>query len=259
MLGLVDTHAHLDYIERAAEVDFTAVVSRIQSTGLSWLLNPTVHPDHYPDVIRLAEAYDFVYAAIAVHPCDVQEVIGEDWLEQARMLLDHPKVLAVGETGLDYFHSTEHVPRQTLFFKTFLELGREYQLPVIIHDREAHEDVARMVAACPGVQPVMHCFSGDSAFAEKMLTLNSYISFAGNVTFKNAHQLHQAAQSVPLNRLLLETDSPFLSPVPYRGQPNEPSRVQQVAEFIANLRQLPVSDLIEATTENAHRVFRPPC
>jgi TatD DNase family protein len=170
-------------------------------------------------------------------------------------LLDHPKVVALGETGLDYYWDTSLKALQKHCFDTFLQLGVEHDLPVIVHDRDAHEDVAEMIQAVPDSRGIMHCFSGDKDFAFHMMDQNFYISFAGNVTFKKATDLQKAAKAVPLDRLLIETDSPFLSPMPHRGKPNEPSRVFHVAEFIAQLKGISLEELAEATTQNAFQCF----
>lgn len=257
-MQLVDTHAHLDYIEREG-ADPHTVMADAKANGVSWIVNPSVYPDKFDDVMRLAEKFGNVYAGVAVHPTEVQDVDDVNWLNHLKALLTHPKVVAVGETGLDYYHDKTHIETQHHFFKTFLELGRESNLPVIVHDRDAHEDVHKLISDCPGVRGIMHCFSGDTAFSEAMIQKGFYISFAGNVTYKNAHDLQEAARETPLEWMLLETDSPFLSPMPHRGKPNEPARVLHVAEKIAMLKGIPVETVAEITTENAHKVFGLPC
>ncbi len=258
MIELVDTHAHLDYIAREGG-HVEAVLDHARSLGLSWMVNPSVTPDQFEQVMALAERFENVYAALAVHPTEVQEVTSPDWQADIEARLTHPKVLALGETGLDYYHDTTHVATQQQFFRALLALGRKHDLPVIVHDREAHEDVLALISEFPGVRGIMHCFSGDTAFAEAMIQKGFFISFAGNVTFKNAHVLQEAAKTIPLEWLLLETDAPFLSPVPFRGKPNEPGRVRYVAEKIAELRGISLETVAAATTENARRVFNPCC
>jgi len=250
---LVDTHAHVDYIARTGE-DVDAAIARAQAEGVQWLVNPGVAPDRYADVMAMAERFDMVYAALSVHPTDVQDVTG-DWRDAVRPYLKHPKLVAIGETGLDYYHDTTYVALQKQFFREALALAQETGLPVIVHDREAHDDVRAILAEFPEVRGVMHCFSGDGAFAHAMVEMGYYVSFAGNVTFKKATDLQEAAQAVPLDRLLIETDSPFLSPMPHRGKPNEPARVRFVAEKIAELRGMSVEALAEATAQNAQRLF----
>ncbi len=264
---LVDTHCHLDYIQRAENhpqgAEGTApqqVLARAKQAGVQWLVNPCVHPRHFRAVISLAEQFESVYAAVAVHPTDVNTLATEapDWQQQVEAVVDHPKVIAIGETGLDYYRDTSHAEAQQDCFRYFLNLARSKDLPVIIHDREAHADVIRIVDEFPGVRGIMHCFSGDADLAFAMVERGFYISFAGNVTFKNAHNLHAAAKVVPLDRLLIETDAPFLSPVPFRGKPNEPARVAHVAEKIADLREIPLTALAEQTYANACRAFNLP-
>lgn len=264
---IVDTHCHLDYIVRGPEPgegetptppSTDEVLERAAEAGVKWLVNPGVTPARFPEILALAERYDNVYAALSVHPTDVADIEHDPtWLDSFIACLDHPKVVAIGETGLDYYHNTEpaHLAQQKHCFRAFLTLGRDRNLPIIIHDRESHEDVLATVKEFPGVRGIMHCFSGDTAFAEAMIAQDFYISFAGNLTFKNAANLHEAAKSVPLERILVETDAPFLSPVPFRGKPNEPARVRYVVEKIAELKGIPYDDVAAVTTANAHRVF----
>ena len=260
---IIDTHCHLDYIQAqtdhpdgATATDPTDVLMRAQAEGVSWIVNPSVNPSNFATVIALAEQFDNVYAAVAVHPTDVKDLEQHPhWQEEIEALLSHPKVVAIGETGLDYYWDTTFKALQQECFRFFLELGQKHNLPVIVHDRDAHEDVAALISAVPGVRGIMHCFSGDAAFALTMIEKGFYISFAGNVTFKKAENLHEAAKIVPLNRLLVETDSPFLSPMPFRGKPNEPARVKLVVEKIAALKGLPYDVVAEATTQNAKTVF----
>lgn len=253
---LVDSHAHLDYLAREG-ADLDTVMANASDVGVSWILNPSVTPDRFSDVLAVTERFANVFAAAAVHPTDVQDVPLESWRADVERMLEHPKVIAIGETGLDYYWDKTHTDRQQQFFRTLLALGRERDLPVIVHDREAHEDIHRLIREHPGVRGVMHCFSGDATFAQTMIERGFYISFAGNVTFKNATDLHEAARETPLEWILIETDSPFLSPVPFRGKPNEPSRVSLVAQRIADLKGISVDTVAEVTTENAHKVFRP--
>lgn len=262
--ALVDTHAHVDYIHRAEgpkpydgiETDAKAVLARAKEHGVQWVLNPSVEPERFADVLVLAEQHPELYAAIAVHPCDAHFVGSiTECLNLARQCVTHPKCIAIGETGLDYYHDLTHVDTQKQFFRAFMQLADEFNKPVIIHDREAHEDVAAIVDEFPNVRGVMHCFGGNKDFALQMIERGYYISFAGNVTFKNAKDLHEAAKAIPLEWMLIETDSPFLAPVPHRGKPSEPAFVRHVAEFIAELRGISLEELAKATTANAARLF----
>jgi TatD DNase family protein len=262
-IAIIDSHCHLDYIQRQENhpegetgTDASQVMARAKAVGVELLVNPSVTPARFPEVIAMAERFENVYAAVAVHPTDVADIIDQPgWLDEVEALLAHPKVVAIGETGLDYHWDMTHVDLQKRCFKALLELGRKHNLPVIVHDREAHDDVAAMIAEVPGVRGIMHCFSGDAAFARRMIALSFYVSFAGNVTFKKAANLHEAAQETPLEWMLVETDSPFLSPMPFRGKPNEPARVKHVVEKIAELRGISYAEVAEATTYNARKVF----
>jgi TatD DNase family protein len=266
---IVDTHCHLDYIVRAlsesTDRDSTIspadeVLQRAKEAGVQWLLNPGVGVAAFPEIITLAERYDCVYAAVAIHPTDVHETFEyPDWLEQIQKALEHPKVIAIGETGLDYYRpeqqTADNQALQHSCFRDLLHLARERDVPIIIHDREAHADVLRLVQEFPGVRGIMHCFSGDIDFAHAMTKEGFYISFAGNLTFKNAANLHRAAQELPLEAILTETDAPFLSPVPFRGKANEPERVRYVVEKIAELKNIPYAHVANQTVANAIQVF----
>jgi TatD DNase family protein len=254
---LFDTHCHIDYLLRGNWTP-AMLAPVLQAANVSLMINPGTCIAQLPDVLAAAETLPGVYAAAALHPTDVAER-PDDWLAQLEHAMHHPKVVAVGETGLDYYRpeqqDLDNQAQQHLCFNASLQLAKTHNKPVIVHDREAHDDVAAVIADHPGVQGVMHCFSGDIAFAERMIALGFYISFAGNVTFKNAYALHEAARHIPLEWLLIETDSPFLSPMPHRGTPNDPSRVALVAAHIAQLRGMPTQDLIAATTRNGCRLF----
>ena len=262
---LFDSHCHLDYIEAGVmghppDTDLQDVLDRAKAYGVGYVLNPAVNIADFDRVLGVAERFEHVYASIGVHPCEVEETLSvPNWVEEIERRLGHPQVKAIGETGLDYYHQSgdsEQADLQRQCFKTHLDLALKYDLPVIVHDREAHADVKSLVEAHSGVKGVMHCFGGDADFALAMVELGFYVSFAGNVTFKKATDLHDAAKRVPLNRLLIETDSPFLSPVPERGKPNEPYRTKFVADFIAELRGIPVETVIEASTQNAFTLFQ---
>jgi TatD DNase family protein len=262
-IPIIDTHCHLDYIQRQADhpdgadwIDPARVLKRAQEAGVEFIINPSVTPTRFAEVIALAERFENVYAAVAVHPTDVADIEQDaDWLSRIEALLAHPKVVAIGETGLDYYWDTTKTELQRQCFKALLELSHKHDLPVIVHDRDAHEDVSKIIASVPGVRGIMHCFSGDADFARQMIEKNFYISFAGNLTFKKAENLHEAARLTPLEWILVETDSPFLSPVPFRGKPNEPARVKHVVEKIAELKGLFYEEVAAVTSANAKKVF----
>ncbi len=263
-LTLIDTHCHLDYIAEglhghAPHTDLTAVLARATEKGVKWVINPGVEPTAWQRVLAVADHFPTVFAALAVHPCDVASVENNPhWLTELEALLDHPKVVAVGETGLDYFHQpSEACDFQRHCFEQTLGLASRKNLPVIIHCRNAEADVAKLVDQAPKLARggVMHCFGGDEQFALAMVERGYYISFAGNVTFKKAEALRQAAKATPLDWLLVETDSPFLSPMPERGLPNEPYRTRFVADCLAEVKGISVEELARITTENAVRLF----
>lgn len=273
---IVDTHCHLDYLERQgleeglADSDPIAVMERAMAEGVEFIVNPCVSPKNFADVMAIVERLKNVYAAIAIHPTDVSDTSEfPGWAEDIEQLLPHPKVVALGETGLDYYWSMDAnlVALQKRCLRTFLKLGVKHDLPVILHDRNvkdpannpdnlnSHEDIYTEISAVPDCRGIMHCFSGDAAFALRMIEKNFYISFAGNITFKKAIELQEAAIAIPLDKLLVETDTPFLSPMPFRGKPNEPARVRYVVEKIAELKNLSYEEVALATTQNAKRVF----
>jgi TatD DNase family protein len=263
MIQLFDTHCHLDYIVRGEYTegggeDPAAVLTRAKDAGVHWLVNPSVTPARFDDVLALAERFENVYAALSVHPTDVFVCDDyPDWFERIEAGLNHPKVVAIGETGLDYYHDNapELVARQQEAFRKLLGLAQRTGKPVIVHDRDSHDDVQRLIDEFPGARGIMHCFSGDARFACEMAERGFYISFAGNVTFKNAHALREAAAATPADRLLVETDAPFLSPMPFRGKPNEPARTRLTAECVAAVRGISLEELAELTTRNAQEVF----
>jgi TatD DNase family protein len=257
---LIDTHCHIDYLLRAGN-QLDDVLADATAANVGLMINPGTCVDHWPDVLAVAEASPRVFAAMAIHPTDVDDRPA-DWLAQLQQVATHPKVVAIGETGLDYYRPEQQTPAnmaaQRACMEASLDLACQLNKPVILHDREAHADIEAVVRQFPKVRGVMHCFSGDVDFALRMIELGFYISFAGNVTFKNAHGLQQAATAIPLERLLVETDSPFLSPMPHRGTPNAPARVALVAAFIAQLRQLSIEAVTHTTTANARQLFALP-
>jgi TatD DNase family protein len=262
---IFDSHCHLDYIEagimgHAPDTPLNEIITRAHEHGVGYFLNPAVNIADFDRVLGVAERFEHVYASMGVHPCEVTETERvEHWLSDIESRLSHPKVKAIGETGLDYFHESAHTEVADLqrhCFAQQLQMAQRHDLPVIVHDREAHDDVYRLISEHAGVKGVMHCFGGDLAFARRMIELGFYISFAGNVTFKKALDLQETARHIPLEKMLIETDSPFLSPVPERGKPNEPYRTRFVADYIAKLRGISIESVIEASTQNALNLFQ---
>lgn len=252
---LVDSHCHLDRLDLSAHGgSLDAALDAARAAGISHFLCIGVSADNADAVKALAERYDDVDCSVGVHPLDLEQgVPALDWLMQA---IDHPRVVAIGETGLDYHYEPEGAELQQRSFALHLEAARRSGKPVIVHTREARADTLALLreAALPQAG-VLHCFTEDWEMASAALDLGFYISLSGIVTFRNAEQLREVARRVPADRLLVETDSPYLAPVPYRGKPNLPQYVREVAALIAELRGLSLEALAEQTTANFRRLF----
>jgi TatD DNase family protein len=255
----VDSHAHIDGEEFDADRD--DVVARARAAGVAAILNVGTGDPHTGSLeraVRVAESYECVYAAAGVHPHDARLFDDEAGERLRKLLAGSPRAVAWGEIGLDYHY--DHSPRdvQREVFRRQLRLAREARLPVIIHSREADEDTIRILAEeWPGAgrAGVMHCFGGGRWMAERALELGFYVSFAGNVTFKKAEPLREVARMIPPERLLVETDCPYLAPVPHRGRRNEPAYVADTARFLADLRGTTPEEMGRATTDNLMRLF----
>jgi TatD DNase family protein len=254
---LVDSHCHLDRLKlEPYEGNLTAAIEAAHARGIQQMLCIGISLSNIQDVIDIAQQYPSVLASVGVHPCDVESGMASidqllDWAEQ-------PKVVALGETGLDYHYETESKALQHESFILHLEAGGKAGLPIVVHTREAREDTLALIKIHGNLEHagVLHCFTEDWDMARRALDLNYYISISGIVTFKNAEQIREVVRKVPLDRLLVETDSPYLAPVPYRGKPNEPKYVREVAEFIAEVRGVAFADLAQQTTENFYRLFK---
>lgn len=254
--GLVDSHCHLDFPEFAGKID--AVREEMRDHGVTHALCISVSLPGVPQVLRLAERYDNFYATVGVHPDHKDgKVVHESELAE---LAQHPKVLAIGETGLDYYRAGGDLEWQRERFRAHIRAARSCGKPLVIHTREAAEDTLRIMreegAADAG--GVLHCFTESLEMAEAAIEMGFYISFSGIVTFKNAQPLKEVARRVPLERLLVETDSPYLAPVPFRGKTNQPAWVRYVAEEVARLRGIELGKLAAATSQNFFRLFKPP-
>lgn len=251
---IFDTHAHLD--DRAFDTDRAALLSQLPGLGLALVMNPGCSLASSRAAAALAENYDYVYAAVGSHP-DAADEVTEDVLEQYQKLARQcPKVRAIGEIGLDYHY--EDIPRQVQqrAFRAQMALARELELPVIVHEREAHEDGMRIVEEFPQVTGVFHCYSGSLEMAKVLIRRGWYIGFGGVLTFKNARKAVEAASQIPLDRLVLETDCPYMSPEPFRGRRNDPGRLHLVAERLAQLRGLSAEEIENITLENGKRLYR---
>lgn len=252
-MPLVDSHCHIDFDPLAPRID--EVLANARRNDVSHLLCVSVNLEDFPRVLALAETHDHIFASVGVHP---NEREGRDpSAEELSELARHARVVAVGETGLDYFRSEGDLEWQRDRFRRHIEAARRSRKPLIVHSRNAPEDtIAVMTEERAGeAGGVMHCFAEDWHMAEQALDLGFYISFSGIVTFKNARPVQEVARRAPLDRILVETDSPYLAPVPYRGKINEPAFVKHTAEYVAELRGLSYEELAQATTANFFRLF----
>lgn len=250
---LIDTHLHLHM--QQFDADREAIIERAATNGVTRLVEVGYDLTSSRAAIALAERYPQVYAVVGVQPNYAHE-IPSNWLDEVRVLAAHPKVIAIGEIGLDYHWDYAPHDLQDTVFRAQLGLARELDLPVVIHSRDAQDDTVRVLGeAATGVVGVMHSFSGNWEYATACLDLGFFLSFSGPLTFPKAHELHEVARRAPLERLLTETDSPYLSPHPQRGKRNEPARVRLVAERLAALREISLDDLASAVWTNAEALF----
>ena len=251
---LFDTHAHLD--DRAFDEDREELIASLPGQGLELVMLPGCSAASSENVSALSQEWPFLYAAVGSHP-DVADEVNEAVLDEYRRLVqENPKVKAIGEIGLDYHY--EDIPRQIQLkaFRMQMELARELDLPVIVHEREAHDDGMRVVHDFPTVKGVFHCYSGSAEMARQLVDLGWYIGFTGVLTFKNARKAIEVASAIPLERIVLETDCPYMSPDPFRGRRNDPGRLYRMAEKLAEIRGLSVEEIHTITTENGKRLYR---
>jgi TatD DNase family protein len=255
-VSLVDSHCHLDYLEREGK-DLAAVVERAQAAGVARIVTICTKLSEAAKVIAIAERFPAVYATVGVHPHEA----GQEGVQDPQVLIDlarHPKVVGIGETGLDYFY--EHSPReaQQASFRAHIAAARETRLPLVVHARDADDDTVSILMDefRNGAYPaVIHCFTAGPELAAAALEMGFCISLAGIVTFKTAESLRQTVATIPLDRLLVETDSPYLAPAPHRGKQNEPSFVGHTAAKLAEIKGISSAELAAATTANFHRLF----
>lgn len=258
MLEFVDSHCHLDMLDLAHfDGKIENVLQAANAHHVRHCLCVAVNLRDLPNMLDIVRRFDEISASVGVHPNE-QDDDHEVSVEELVALASDPNVVAIGETGLDYFRSEGDLSWQQNRFRTHIQAAIETQKPVIIHTRDAREDTLKIMQA-EGIEQiggVLHCFTETQAMAEKAMEMGFYVSFSGIVTFKNAADLQAVAKAVPLERLLIETDSPYLAPVPHRGKPNQPAYVEYVANFIANLRGISVSELARATTQNYFNLFK---
>ncbi|OYY79163.1 MAG: LuxR family transcriptional regulator [Sphingomonas sp. 28-62-20] len=254
-MSFIDSHCHLNYkglVEQQQDV-----LERARAAGVSTMLTISTRESEWDDVISIAEREADIWATIGIHP---HEADSHAHIDTAKLVerAQHPRVVGIGESGLDYYFDHSDRARQQTSFRAHIAAARETQLPIIVHTRDAEEDTAAILreemgkGAYPGV---IHCFTASGAFADIALELGFYISISGIVTFKNARDLQETAARLPIDRLLIETDSPFLAPIPHRGKTGEPAFVADTARFLATLRGIDVMTLAEATSANFHRLF----
>ena len=248
----IDTHAHYD--DGAFDADREELLASLPSRGVDRALVPACDIPGCKAVLELAGRYPYLFAACGIHP----ENLPDDPLpavEELRSFLAHPKCVAVGEIGLDYYWDKSRKEEQKAVFKAQLVLAQEYGLPVIVHDREAHGDSLEIVAAHPGLKGVFHCYSGSAEMAEELLKRGWYLGFDGPVTYRNARKTIEVLEICPLEKILLETDSPYLSPVPMRGKRNDSSNLLFIAQKIAEVKGVPLEEIAEQTSRNAAELF----
>lgn len=249
---LIDTHVHLNAHQFDENVE--EVIKRAKENGVEKMI--VVGFDHKTNLraIELSKQYDFLYATIGYHPTDAKDITEKD-KQELISLLDSEKIVGIGECGLDFYWDKEHKEKQIEIFQWQIELSLKYNLPLIIHMRDASEATYNVLSEYENLKGIMHCYTGSAEMAPLFIDLGLHISLAGPVTFKNGRVPKEVAKVVPLDKLLIETDSPYLSPHPFRGKTNEPARVKLVAEEIARIKELPLKKIAEITTKNATNLF----
>lgn len=254
----IDSHCHIDFPELSARLP--EILAKMAENQVSHALCVSVDLPDFPRVLQLAQAYSHIYASVGVHP-DYEDT-PEPTVEELVRLSNHPKIVALGETGLDYYRLEGDLEWQRERFRTHIRASRQTGKPLIIHTRSAAEDTIRIMREegagtnAGGAGGVMHCFTESLEVARAAMEMGFYISFSGIVTFKNAKELQAVAREVPLERMLIETDSPYLAPVPYRGKMNEPGLVKHVAEFLSTLKEIPLGQIAHQTTDNFFELFK---
>jgi len=256
---LVDSHCHLDRLDLAPfGGSIGGVLEAAQAQDVCHFLCVSINLEDYPAMLEIAESHQQVSASVGLHP---NEQGGQEpGIDELVRHAQHPAVIAIGETGLDYFRSDGDLEWQRDRFRRHIAAARQSGKPLIIHSRDAGEDTLRILheESAADVGGVMHCFTGDWDMAKHCMDLNFHISFSGIVTFKSARELQEVAVKIPADRMLVETDSPYLAPVPHRGKPNHPALLRHIAEFVAQLRGESCDQVAEVTTQNFIRLFRPP-
>ena len=247
---IFDTHAHYD--DKVFSANLDDLIFSLKQSGVGGIITCGINKETSFKAIELAERYDIVYAAVGIHPENVED---GDKISDIKLLLNHEKCVAVGEIGLDYYWNKENKPKQEEFFKAQLQLAKEYDLPVLVHDREAHGDTLEILKQYKP-KGVVHAFSGSVEMSEEILNLGMYLGIGGVLTFKNAKALPSVAKNAPLDRILLETDAPYLAPEPFRGKTNHSAFIKYTAEKLAEIKQIPLNEVLTATFKNAQNLFK---
>lgn len=250
---LVDTHCHLDM---KAFDDVEKVISNSISAGVEQIIIPSVDSSSFENVLKIANQYENIFCALGIHPTEALKAKEEDF-EKIIELAKDPKVIAIGECGLDYYWDKTTAEIQKKIFIRQIEIAKALKKPLLVHDREAHKETFdTLIEHAKGEIPIiMHCFSGSVEFAQECIKQGFYIALGGVITFKNAKKMHEVAQEIPLENLLLETDAPYLTPVPFRGQRNEPAYVKFIAQEIAKIRGISVDEVAQTTSSTVRKVF----
>ncbi len=252
---LFDTHAHLTDVQ--FDQDRDEVIKRAKDSGVEYILSASADVASSVESVTLSQKHDFIYAAIGVHPHSAAD-LNNNIISLLTDFAAYPKVVAIGEIGLDYYYDNSPREAQKIWFAKQISLAKDLNLPILVHDREAHEDTLRILKneGAKQVGGILHCFSGSVEMAREVMNMNFMISIAGSVTFKNARRLVEVAKYIPGDMMVIETDCPYLAPEPYRGKRNEPSYVRRVAEKIAEIKGKPIEYIEQATTSNAKKILR---
>lgn len=246
----IDSHCHLNRLKLKEDETLSDALAHARAAGVGRFLAIMCDLSEYDDIRAIVQAEADVGMSVGVHPCEDPQAMAQATVETLCTLADDSKVWAIGETGLDYYYSKDHSETQKASFARHIHASQQIKKPLVVHSRDAKRDTIEVLSAENADHGIIHCFTEDWDMAKQALDLGFYISFSGIVSFKNAHQLHDVARKVPLDKMLIETDSPYLAPTPHRGKPNEPKLVPFVAEAIAKLRGISAQDIGEATSRN---------
>ena len=249
---MIDTHSHINFEDY--KLNFEEFLSEIKHNEVEKVIIPGVEPSSFNEIISLCNKYEMIYGTIGVHPSEFQ-TYNQKIEAIIYRLIENSKIVAIGEIGLDYHYGNDSKEEQKNILRKQLKIAEETKLPVVIHDRESHEDVFEILQEYKLSNVIFHCFSGNSEFAKRCIDKGYYIGLGGVVTFKNAKDLKESTKIIPLDRILLETDAPYLAPVPFRGKTNSPAYLKYIAQEIANIKEINIEEVKKQTTINAKRIF----